>query len=510
MIAWLALVLTPLEGASFYWQAMADFYQLSDASVPKGLAGGAGEATATDGARWRLGGRGVWREDPKAQGWDRARYFASRRWVADDQVKRLYPDSERGMWVESATGVSHIRFVRMTLEQKAAEFEKRVRARHLRHGLVADSSLGEAGKLASSVTRSTDNDGLWTAIYAAAECFRYAVTKSPEALEYARAAVTAVLDLEPVTGREGLFARSILTAAEPAPRDGMWNWDAARRMRWKGDTSSDEVVGHYLLFGIAWDLIPEAALRKRIEGAVRRVTDHLLDHGLTLTDIHGQPTWWGRWDEEYFESPRGKADAPLNAIEILSFLKTAHHITGEARYEREYRRLALERGYTKIAERYLELREVVNYSDEELAMLSFYPLFAYEREAELKAAYKRAADAWWKNIAREKNPLWIAIYRRGGGDGSVADAVQMLRRIPMDLVGWRVVNSDRTDLEWEPETDRFGRRQSRTLLAPDERPVMKWNGNPFQVDGGNGGASEDDGAFYLLPYWMGRWMGWGE
>ena len=33
---------------------------------------------------------------------------------------------------------------------------------------------------------------------------------------------------------------------------------------------------------------------------------------------------------------------------------------------------------------------------------------------------------------------------------------------------------------------------------------MKWNGNPFVVDGGDGGRSEDDGTFFLLPYWMGR------
>jgi hypothetical protein len=36
---------------------------------------------------------------------------------------------------------------------------------------------------------------------------------------------------------------------------------------------------------------------------------------------------------------------------------------------------------------------------------------------------------------------------------------------------------------------------------------MKWNGNPFIVDGGNGGRGEDDGAFFLLPYWMGRYFG---
>jgi hypothetical protein len=34
---------------------------------------------------------------------------------------------------------------------------------------------------------------------------------------------------------------------------------------------------------------------------------------------------------------------------------------------------------------------------------------------------------------------------------------------------------------------------------------MRWNANPFVVDGGKGGRSEDDGAAYLLPYWLGRY-----
>ena len=53
--------------------------------------------------------------------------------------------------------------------------------------------------------------------------------------------------------------------------------------------------------------------------------------------------------------------------------------------------------------------------------------------------------------------------------------------------------------------DRFHRRESLNLLPPDERPVMKWNSNPFQIDGGSGGHGEDDGAAFLLPYWMGRY-----
>jgi hypothetical protein len=37
---------------------------------------------------------------------------------------------------------------------------------------------------------------------------------------------------------------------------------------------------------------------------------------------------------------------------------------------------------------------------------------------------------------------------------------------------------------------------------------MKWNGNPFRLDGGGGGRGEDDGAFFLLPYWLGRYHGY--
>jgi hypothetical protein len=77
----------------------------------------------------------------------------------------------------------------------------------------------------------------------------------------------------------------------------------------------------------------------------------------------------------------------------------------------------------------------------------------------------------------------------------------------MDLIAWKVVNSDRQDLVMETQLDRARHRQARTLLPPDERPVMKWNGNPFVVDGGNGGFSEDDGGFFLLAYWMGRFVG---
>jgi len=77
----------------------------------------------------------------------------------------------------------------------------------------------------------------------------------------------------------------------------------------------------------------------------------------------------------------------------------------------------------------------------------------------------------------------------------------------MDMIAWKVVNFNRRDVPMDKELDRAHETQALKLLPPDERPVMKWNGNPFVVDGGNGGYSEDDGATFLLPYWMGRFLG---
>lgn len=489
-----------------YPQAVATFYAMGDPKIPAELSKEVRTAKGSDGAVWTVAANGVWREDPKAQPADRKRYFSSRRWLAPGTVLGLAPGASGSMWIRTQEGVSCIEFRRMTLAAKATEFEARVEARHNRHGMVADSALLTPGDLRSNRTRTSDNDGLWTAIYGAAECYRFAVTNSEEAARLAERSVRVLLKLEQITGIPGLPARSYLLPGEQRPRDGIWVPAADGSLTWKADTSSDEIIGHYYLFSVAWDTLKDPALRKEIAAVTRRITDHILRNNLTLIDFHGQPTYWGRWDKEYFESERGKPDSPLNAAEILSMLKTAHHITGDARYQTEYLRLANQEGYAQLTARYKELRETINYSDEELAMIAFYPLLQYEKDAKLRAIYLQGLEQWWENIVREKNPLWTFMYlaSKPGKPASIPDAVWTLQRIPMDLIHWGIRNSDRPDIEYEPGSDRFGRRQARTLLPADERPVMKWNGNPFRIDGGGNGGSEDDGAFYLLPYWMGR------
>ena len=122
--------------------------------------------------------------------------------------------------MRTRTGVAHVELKPMTMGRKAEIFEQRIRARHDRYGLVADSHLPVAGEVSSNQLIDNDNDGLWTAMYAVAECFRYAVTKSPEALANARKSVEAVVFLEEVSGRRGFPARSFIRKGDRMPRDG--------------------------------------------------------------------------------------------------------------------------------------------------------------------------------------------------------------------------------------------------------------------------------------------------
>lgn len=494
-------------------QKFRTFYTKDDPQVPAALkiipTSAQPRAMGPGDVVWSGSSIGLVRTSPREPASRRSQFFAGKRYLPDDAVEAILPEKD-GVWVRTATGVSYIELRPMTLARKAAYFEERIAARHNRHGLVADSRLPQPGELSTSMTAPSDNDGLWTAIYSTAACFRYAVVPNSQNLERAKQATEAILFLEQVTNRAGFPARSFVSAEEMPSSDGMWHWTPDGKYRFKGDTSSDEIVGHFFALAIAWDLLPDAQLKGKIAATAARIMDHILDHDLNLTDITGRPTYWGRWNEDYFASERGRGDAPLNAIEILSFLKAAHHITGNRRYDQEYRRLAIERGYAQLAGKVLELREEINYSDEELAFPPFYLVFLYEKDPKLLALYRKAIDGWWDNAQREKNPLWTMIFmlgRAGVKNGMKPDlegAVETLYRMPMDMITWTVKNLQRQDVPMAKDNDRHRRPQSMKLLPPDERPVMRWNVNPFQVDGGNGGASENDGAHFLLPYWMGR------
>lgn len=423
-------------------------------------------------------------------------YLAGKRYLPDDNVLSVVP-GDGHVWVRTQSGVSRIEYRPMTLEEKAAWYERRIPERFDRLGFVAGREIERQ--------YPNDNDGLWTAMYIGAQAFRFAATQSPEARVRARRSMEAVMRLESITGIPGFPARSYMRRGDYRHKDGAWHTTPDGQFEWKGDTSSDEVVGHYFAYSVYYDLVAEESEKPAIRTVVDRITTHLLDNGYALIDVTGKPTTWAKYGPEYIA--KQPDEFALNSMLLLSHLRTAYHITGKPRFIEEYRKL-VGMGYARNTAQYLQTRQEINHSDEEMALLGFYPLFKYEDDRQLRALYRTGLEQWWQSGKLQKNPFWIYFYNFCTGKKVRLDEAEWaLARIPLDLVSWTVQNSHRADVRMDTAKDRFNRPQSTTLLPPDERPVSKWNGNPFRIDGGNDGRSEDDGAFYLLPYWMGRYLG---
>lgn len=435
-------------------------------------------------------------------------YFAGKRWLPQDHVTGIGFDGG-ATWVETSGGYARIADVLMTLEEKSRSFVARVQARHVRWGLTSDSRLQVPGDVSSSQTVSSDNDGLWTAMYVAAEAFRYRVTGEPDARANARQGMNALMRLESITGISGFPARSFIRIGTDAqPADGEWHDTSDRQWRWKGDTSSDEIVGHYFAYPIYYDLVAEETEKPALRAAIARITSHILDHDYQLVGPRGR-TRWGWWGPDaIWEDPD---ETGLRALHILSHLRVAIHMapdeTLRSRFAAAYRDLIEKHRYHWLTRNQkIMVPGAINHSDDELAFLSYYPLLRYEADPALLAVYRQSLERSWQIERPERNPLWNVIYAAGSGAAEYDRdaAVRTLREIPMDLIQWSVRNSHRRDVPIDPLADRFKRAQALIVLPYDELPMSKWNGNPYALDGNREGRSEDDGAYFLLPYWMGR------
>jgi hypothetical protein len=321
----------------------------------------------------------------------------------------------------------------------------------------------------------------------------------------------ALLRLEAITGIPGFPARSFIRVGQDLqPSDGEWHDTPDGLWRWKGDTSSDEIVGHYFVYPLYYDLVADEDEKPALRAAVERITNHILDNGYQLIGPGGKRTRWGWWGPDaIWEDPD---ETGLRALHILSHLRVAQHMTNDprlrSRYGAAYEELIRTHKYHWLTRNQkVMVPGHVNHSDDELAFLSYYPLLRYEADPALVDVYRQSLERSWQVERPERNPLWNVIYAVGAGAAEFdRDAtVRTLRAIPMDLVAWTITNSGRQDVPVDPMSDRFKRRQALIVLPHDELPMLKWNGNPYTMDGGSAGRSEDDGAYFLLPYWMGRY-----
>jgi hypothetical protein len=320
----------------------------------------------------------------------------------------------------------------------------------------------------------------------------------------------ALLELERRTPIHGFPARALVHRDELEAvhlSRGEWHDTGDGLWRWKGDTSSDVLDGHFFAFAVYHDLVADAEERAAIAAVAGRIADHLIEHGFLLVDLDGQPTRWGVYAPEYLLTPEWAGDRGLNALSILSHLAVAERLTGDDRYRRAADGLIADHGYAlNTIDQKITVPGRVNHSDDELAFIAYYPLLRYETRPGLRRIYRVSLERSWEIERPERSPFFNFIYGAlTGAPCDVEAAVATLQEIPLDLIHWDVRNSHRPDVPPHPDRGRFGEEQSAIVLPAGERPIMKWNGNPYRLDGGNGGRTEEDGAFFLLPYWMGRY-----
>ena len=439
-------------------------------------------------------------------------YFGARRYLADNDVREIACGADGVVWVLTATGVARLEFAQVSLAEKAALFEERLRARHCRHGYVTSCALERPGDPEDFLYEASDNDGLWTAIYVAAESFRCAATGSGEARRYAAESLQALLNLERRTPICGFPARALVRRGERVLKSGgEWHDTEDGEWEWKGDTSSDELDGHFFAYGVYHDLVADDREKAEIAEVVGRIADHLIEHGLQLVDLDGRATRWGVLNPERLHGS-WREQCGLNSLEILAGLRGAHHICREPRYLEAYRQLVTEHGYDlNLLSQKLLPPDDVNHSDDELAFLAYYSLLTCEDDPELRRLYLLSLERSWRMERPERNPLWSFIYGAlSGNDCDTEVAVATLAGVPLEQVDWSVHNSHRDDLRLAPHCGRHAELEATEPLPADERPLGKWNSNPYRLDSGGDGRSEDDGAYFLLPYWMGRYYGFIE
>jgi len=436
-------------------------------------------------------------------------YFQGPQYLDDDRVDAVAVAPDGTAWLGTPAGVSHVVYKMMSLEEKADYFTKLTQEQHNRYGLVSGCQLAREADPNSCMPTTNDNDGLWTAMYVAAECYRYGATGDLEAKKRARQSLEAMMFLETVNEKPGFVSRSF---AKPDDAHGSGEWDhitSDGKWRWKGDTSSDEIDGHMYVYSVYYDVCADKDEKKEINDKVALIMGHIVDNDFYLIDVDGEHTSWGRWNPDVF-----KTDGPflkgLNSLEILSYLYTAIHINGDAKFSDAYRYLIKKHGYAKnTVMQKLSHLQIWNHSDDELAFLAYYPLLKYETLPFLLEYYHRSLERSWEIERTENNPLFNFIYATEfPGDFDLEESVWMLERIPLTGIRFPHRNSHRADVVFDQSKGRFDELQSVDMLPMDERTLHLWNENPFRLDGRRTAADwQQPGTWYLLPYWMGRYYG---
>ncbi|HCN82820.1 MAG TPA: hypothetical protein DIT07_04265, partial [Sphingobacteriaceae bacterium] len=281
--------------------------------------------------------------------------------------------------------------------------------------------------------------------------------------------------------------------------------------------------GHIFALGVIAEIVDHKPTKDKAIKLIDLVMDHIVKNNLYLIDFDGKPTLWGKWNPDYVNSfPVNVGDRKVNSSNIIAMLQTAYHFTRKERYKEKALELITKYGYLENLMRPMaeigkaanntdewskKLSGDWNHSDDEMYFAGYWGLYRYALNDTLKAKFKKAILDHWESERPEKEGAWnIVTAITGIADFDLDEAIWYLKEYPLDMIDWTVNNSHRKDIELlEPN---FREQLTKNVLPPDELKIARHNANRFVLDGGNGGRAESSaGDIWLLPYWMGRYLG---
>ncbi|MBD1260989.1 hypothetical protein HZY62_10355 [Maribacter polysiphoniae] len=452
-------------------------------------------------------------------------YYYGKRWLPNNHVKHISKGNDNSILILTDTGLGQIVFEEMTLFDKAEYYEKQVRDRHIRLGFNASLVDMDNGNIDTGRLSDSDNDGLWTTMYLAGEVFRYAVTQSDDALQNCRESMEAMERLFSINPVPGFPSRSFERSGyiEKLHDPDRWQHSNDPEWDWKSTTSSDEAIGHIFAYGVMAELM-DNDLKDRAITLIDTLMSHIVRNDLYMVDYDGKPTTWGKWNPDYVNArPKMVGDRKINSSNIIGMLQTAYHFTGKEKYKEKAFDLMNNHGYLENlmwpmkdvapapddADDWSKmLSESWNHSDDEMYFVGYWGLYNYAFNDTLKTKFKASILDHWEIERPEKEGAWnIMTALTGTSEFDLDEAVWYLKEHPMDMVSWDVKNSHRKDLDFIAPN--FREQTTKEVLPPDERKIQRHNGNMFRLDkiGNDGGEEYSAGDIWLLPYWMGRYLG---
>jgi len=445
----------------------------------------------------------------------------------------------------TSKGLAVIRFEMWTLAKKAKYFQDffNQTGRHDRYNLVSSCTMSSWGDSRTCVKGPDDNDGLWTSMYLSSQIFRYKVTQDPIVKSTAWTHFEALEFLHKVTGIPGYPARTYANRSEFPPGPHWYPSPVYPTLQFKGETSSDEAVGHEYVYPLVHDLLAsDDDERQRAYILLFNLTNHILTHDWYLEGVNKSQR--GVWNPIALTTDIGYVDERgLGSLEIVTFLLVTYAYSGDERFLNATQFLIDSYQYdvNMINQRMIAVCQVKFWNDE-LAYLSYFNII--NALSTLSTKQIERAQLVIDNLLEyimiglnlahrykhmDKSPFYNFIYCYVTGQvnqtqhlftkhrGRLSpefdcnalskDGIWYMQRWPLELIDWPQFNSDRLDIELNVPAacDMEPSLRSLKMLPPDERAIGIWNYNVYDLDGGDG-FSEIDPTSFLISYWGMRYL----